>query len=159
MPSRPSGADKEKERAQNEGSRGAGVSRRPLDRADRLSRRHGHSLVSAVNLADSGKVRVNRGLLVAESVVANQARGLGQKCCQILRPRRQRECGRYDLSAFSALPTFCSSLSALPLISGKSRLSFCSSCTIAPATTMRVNHLWSAGTTNHGASGRLVCRT
>jgi len=73
MPSRPSGADKEKERAQNEGSRGAGVSRRPLDRADCLPRRHGCSLVSAVNLADSGKVRVNRGLLVAESVKANQA--------------------------------------------------------------------------------------
>jgi len=34
MPSRPSGADKEKERAQNEGGRGAGVARRPIDRAD-----------------------------------------------------------------------------------------------------------------------------
>jgi len=33
MPSRPSGADKEKERAQNEGDRGPGVARRPLDRA------------------------------------------------------------------------------------------------------------------------------
>jgi hypothetical protein len=40
MPSRPSGADKEKERAQNEGGRGAGVFRRPLDRADILARRH-----------------------------------------------------------------------------------------------------------------------
>jgi len=39
MPSRPSGADKEKERAQNEGGRGSGL-RRPLDRADGLPRRH-----------------------------------------------------------------------------------------------------------------------
>ena len=41
MPSRPSGADKEKERAQNEGNRGAGVSRRPPDRANIPARRHG----------------------------------------------------------------------------------------------------------------------
>jgi len=41
MPSRPSGADKEKERALNEGCRGGGVSRRPLGRADDLPRRHG----------------------------------------------------------------------------------------------------------------------
>src|SRR5262249_53930964 len=40
MPSRPSGADKEKERAQNEGCRGTGVSRRPLSRAGDLPRRH-----------------------------------------------------------------------------------------------------------------------
>jgi hypothetical protein len=39
-PSRPSGADKEKERAQNEGGRGFGLSGRPLDRADILARRH-----------------------------------------------------------------------------------------------------------------------
>src|SRR5450432_4209834 len=39
MPSRPSGADKEKERAQNEGGGGFGL-RRPLDRADGLPRRH-----------------------------------------------------------------------------------------------------------------------
>jgi hypothetical protein len=61
MPSRPSGADKEKERAQNEGSRGFGL-RRPLDRADILARRHGFQIRSSltVKLADSGKVRVNR---------------------------------------------------------------------------------------------------
>src|SRR6185437_9276283 len=41
MPCRPSGADKEKERAQNEGGRGAGSGSRPLDRADGLPRRHG----------------------------------------------------------------------------------------------------------------------
>src|SRR5690349_10317448 len=41
MPSRPSGADKEKERAQNEGGRRAGVSRRLLDRANICPRRHG----------------------------------------------------------------------------------------------------------------------
>jgi len=40
MPSRPSGADKEKERAQDEGGYGAGVARRPLDRANFLARRH-----------------------------------------------------------------------------------------------------------------------
>src|SRR5262245_6456134 len=40
MPSRPSGADKEKERAQNKGSRSAGVARRPLDRANFVARRH-----------------------------------------------------------------------------------------------------------------------
>ena len=39
LPSRPSGADKEKERAQNEGGRGFGL-RRPLDRADLVARRH-----------------------------------------------------------------------------------------------------------------------
>ena len=76
MPSRPSGADKEKERGQNEGGRGAGVSRRPLSRADDLPRRHGCSLVSAVNLAEPGKVRVNREApLLAESGVVNQACG------------------------------------------------------------------------------------
>jgi len=41
MPSRPSGADKEKERAQNEGGgRGTGVPRRPLDRANLVTRYH-----------------------------------------------------------------------------------------------------------------------
>ena len=61
MPSRPSGADKEKERAQNEGSRGAGLGR-PLD-----ARRYcGAStwlyvtLVLAAKVAEHGKVRVNR---------------------------------------------------------------------------------------------------
>jgi hypothetical protein len=39
MPSRPSGADKEKERAQNEGGRWFGL-RRPLDRAEFVARRH-----------------------------------------------------------------------------------------------------------------------
>jgi hypothetical protein len=39
MPSRPSGADKEKERAQNEGGRGFGLCR-PLDRAEFMARRH-----------------------------------------------------------------------------------------------------------------------
>jgi len=33
MPSRPSGADKEKERAKNEGGRGFGLAGRPPDRA------------------------------------------------------------------------------------------------------------------------------
>jgi hypothetical protein len=46
-PSRPSGADKEKERAQNEGSRGIGLAGRPLDRANGGARRHG-SLVTLV---------------------------------------------------------------------------------------------------------------
>lgn len=74
MPSRPSGADKEKERAQNEGRRGTGLFCRPLDRAGGLPRRHGCTLVSSVNLADSGKVRVNRsGTLLAESGRTNQA--------------------------------------------------------------------------------------
>src|SRR5215471_18897844 len=41
MPSRPSGADKEKERAQNEGGHGTDVSRRPLDRANIWAHRHG----------------------------------------------------------------------------------------------------------------------
>ena len=41
MPSRPSGADKEKERAQNEGGCRTGVSRRPLDRANIVAHRHG----------------------------------------------------------------------------------------------------------------------
>jgi len=41
MPSRPSGADKEKERAQNEGGRSASVARRPLDRANFVARGHG----------------------------------------------------------------------------------------------------------------------
>jgi len=39
MPSRLSGADKQKERSQNEGGRGSGLCR-PLDRADGLPRRH-----------------------------------------------------------------------------------------------------------------------
>jgi len=68
MPSRPSGADKEKERAQNEGGSGAGVARRPLDRADLWARRDHKFPRSSVSLADSGKVRVNRsGLLLPES--------------------------------------------------------------------------------------------
>jgi len=41
VPSRPSGADKEKERAQNEGGCRTGVSRRPLDRANIVAHRHG----------------------------------------------------------------------------------------------------------------------
>src|SRR5262245_24233676 len=73
MPSRPSGADKEKERAQNEGGRGAGVDR-PLDRADMRARRDHKFPRSSVSLADSGKVRVNRsGLLLPESDRLNQA--------------------------------------------------------------------------------------
>ena len=39
---------------------------------------------------------------------------------------------------------------------GYLRFSFCISVTIAPATTRRVNHLWSAGTTYQGAQGVLV---
>jgi hypothetical protein len=42
MPSRPSGADKEKQRAQNEGGNGFGLAGRPFDRADGLPRRHCH---------------------------------------------------------------------------------------------------------------------
>jgi len=64
MPSRPSGADKEKERAQNEGDRGPGVARRPLDRAGMWARRDHKFPRSSVSVADLGKVRVNRsGLL------------------------------------------------------------------------------------------------
>ncbi len=40
MPSRPSGADKEKERAQNEGGCGISLTGCPFDRADLLARRH-----------------------------------------------------------------------------------------------------------------------
>src|SRR6476620_12614214 len=46
-----------------------------------------------------------------------------------------------DFSSLSALPASCSSLSALPSTFGKSTPSAWSSCTSAPATTMRVNHL------------------
>jgi hypothetical protein len=61
-PSRPSGADKEKERAQNEGGRGFGLAGRPLDRADILARRHGleDPSTSTAKVAEQGKVRVNR---------------------------------------------------------------------------------------------------
>ena len=61
-PSRRSGADKEKESAQNEGGRGFGLSGRPLDRARFVARRHGSQIPSSstVKLADSGKARVNR---------------------------------------------------------------------------------------------------
>ena len=57
MPSRPSGADKEKERAQNEGCRGAGVSRRPPDRANIPARRHDvlRFLYKASSQANSGE--------------------------------------------------------------------------------------------------------
>ena len=60
-PSRPSGADKEKERAQNEGSRGTGLGR-PLDCANIAARRHGSyvTLVLAAKVAELGKARVNR---------------------------------------------------------------------------------------------------
>jgi hypothetical protein len=41
----------------------------------------GSSLVSPVNLTDSGKARVNRRPLVAETAGANQAQmAIGQKC-------------------------------------------------------------------------------
>ena len=75
-PSRPSGADKEKERAQNEGGRGFGL-RRPPDRADALPRRHAlEPSTSTAKLADQGKVRVNRLVdprLLADSRRKNQA--------------------------------------------------------------------------------------
>ena len=63
MPCRPSGADKEKERAQNEGGLGAGGARRPYDRAGGLARRHGLSktlVTSTVRVVEPGKARVNR---------------------------------------------------------------------------------------------------
>jgi hypothetical protein len=60
MPSRLSGADKQKERSQNEGGRGSGLCR-PLDRADILARRHAlNTLVVGHSVAEQGKVRVNR---------------------------------------------------------------------------------------------------
>jgi hypothetical protein len=61
MPSRPSGADKEKERAQNEGGRGIGLAGRPPDRADLPARRHGlGTLVVTGKVAQQGEVLVNR---------------------------------------------------------------------------------------------------
>src|SRR3974390_742444 len=62
-PRRPSGADKERERAQNEGGLGAGGARRPYDRAGDLARRHGLSktlVTSTVRVVEPGKARVNR---------------------------------------------------------------------------------------------------
>ena len=77
-PSRPSGADKQQQRAQNEGGRGIGLGGRPLDRADGLPRRHCQSQpsCSTAKLAEQGKVRVNRASvaeLLAESGDMNQA--------------------------------------------------------------------------------------
>ena len=77
-PSRPSGADKEKERAQNEGGGGAGLNGRPLERADGLPRRHRLSQpsCSTAKVAEQGKSRVNRASaaeLLADAAGAWQA--------------------------------------------------------------------------------------
>ncbi len=61
-PSRPSGADKQKERAQNEGGRGAGL-RRPLDRADGLPRRHVSDCLKNLNVHRlNSRIKVKSGL-------------------------------------------------------------------------------------------------
>ena len=81
MPSRPSGADKEKERAQNEGSRGLGsavAAARPIAQIFwRVVMALKYPRRLTVTIAEQGKARVNRHMgspLLAETGGANQAR-------------------------------------------------------------------------------------
>src|SRR5204863_7395851 len=64
----------------------------------------------------------------------------------------------FGASASSAPRNFSSSFSAAPSTLGNSSFNSSIVSTIASAMTRRANHLLSAGTTYHGASGRLVWR-
>ncbi len=87
-PSRPSGADKEKERAQNEGGHGFGL-RRPSDRADALPRRHRLKYPRLRRLRSRNKVK--SALTAARNGIfywkgpGDCKRQIGQHCCQYAR--------------------------------------------------------------------------
>src|SRR5262249_3370682 len=83
------------------------------------------------------------------------SRDLLRRRAGILAPGRRTK-GTGETGYSSSRRAASSSRRLVLSIDGYASLSFSSSATIAAATTSRVNHLWSAGTTYHGAQGVLV---